>query len=51
MEATPGAEAMKHCGKEMEVLSLLNGTQVGLRCTVCFEVIPNVLLALMEKQE
>lgn len=46
-----------HCGKPMEVLTMPNkspiapGASVGLRCTVCFEVIPNALLSVLEAEE
>ncbi len=56
MEVTPRTEAMKilHCGEPMEALRMPSGSplapgmQVGLRCPACGEVIPNVLIGLME---
>lgn len=55
MEAEARTEAVTilHCKKPMEVLSMPSGSPlapgmpVGLRCAVCGEVVPNVLIDLM----
>ena len=38
-----------HCGKPMETIDLPNGPPVGMRCVVCFEVVPNILLFTLEE--
>ena len=47
------ADEYLHCGEPMEVLRmpskspLAPGMRVGLRCKVCFELVPDALISLL----